>query len=55
MPYLSFLLVLRLAVIPAAADYRHDPAPAVASRALPLFDNLGTHHHAITTTSLRAL
>lgn len=44
--------------IPAAADHppdHHHPAKsATPSAAVPLFDNLGTHHHAITTSSPEA-
>jgi len=48
------LLVVALALLfafPAIADPQHT---AKTADKVPLFDNLGTHHHAITTKSPRA-
>src|SRR5262245_11771244 len=39
--------------VPAVADHQHAPAPAAAAPP-PLFDNLGTLHHPITTASPQA-
>jgi len=49
-----FLLVLFLGAMPAVAGHEHDSVPAAASTALPLFNTLGSHHHAITTTAPQA-
>ncbi|HEV8714864.1 MAG TPA: hypothetical protein VGX03_18795 [Candidatus Binatia bacterium] len=38
--------------VPAVADHQHAPAPAATPP--PLFDNLGTLHHPITTASPQA-
>ena len=48
------LLMLFLGAMPAVAGHEHDSVPAAASTALPLFDTLGSHHHAITTTAPQA-
>lgn len=50
----SFGLVLLLATVPVMADHQHQAPPAAVSTDIPLFDNLGTHHHQITTTSPQA-
>lgn len=44
-------LTLFLTAAPAAAQHSHGSAPVTASGAPPLFDNLGDHHHPITTAS----
>src|SRR5215831_12564419 len=49
--YLLCVFLCNLAV-PAVADHQHAPAPAVTPP--PLFDNLGTLHHPITTASPQA-
>jgi tetratricopeptide (TPR) repeat protein len=49
--YLLCVFLCTLAV-PAVADHHNAPAPAVTPP--PLFDNLGTLHHPITTTSPQA-
>lgn len=47
------LVAALLLATPAAAEH-HQGRPAAPPSAVPLFDNLGTHHHPITTKSPRA-
>ncbi|MGH7963704.1 MAG: hypothetical protein ACRERD_18080 [Candidatus Binatia bacterium] len=49
-----WLMLLLAAVPPAMADHQHDIPSAAAAMSVPLFENLGTHHHPITTTSPQA-
>ena len=48
----SWTLAFVLAAVPALAQ--HDHAASPASGPVPLYDNLGTHHHEVTTTSHEA-
>ena len=52
----AFWLSLFLIAVPVAADeeHNHDKAPVVASTPPPLFKDLGTLHHPITTSSPQA-
>ncbi len=47
-------LVLFVVVTPVAADHQHDSSPSAQPAGPPLFDNLGSHHHPVTTTSPQA-
>jgi len=46
-------LVFYYLAVPALADHHHAHTPEV-STSPPVFNDLGTHHHAITTTSPEA-
>ena len=45
---------LAVAVLAFAGACARAPEPAAASPQAPLYDNLGSHHHAITTASPEA-
>src|SRR5437870_5654377 len=47
----SIWLVLLLTTTPVLAGHQQNGAPTAASPRVPLFHNLGTHHHPITTAS----
>jgi len=47
-------LILLCAATLGATDHQHEHGSATNSTPPPLFDNLGTHHHPITTTSPQA-
>jgi tetratricopeptide (TPR) repeat protein len=51
---LSFVLLLLLLAAPAPAHAHHVTGTAASSSAVPLFTDLGTWHHAVTTKSQRA-
>jgi tetratricopeptide (TPR) repeat protein len=49
LPIHATLLACTLLAAPAAAQHQHGAAPVAAGGGVPLYDNLGTHHYAVSS------